>query len=164
MNANKYRLTLRKSAVHTDSNHEVGIDIFCLQDIKKAISWPFSHWKHYLYLGPYKVGCVEFYAENYFKFTSIFGVVSYNDIHGSGFIMDYECLEKLIDKDISIEQFIEETISIHYQVEIAETAEKAWQLLQDDWRCICNLKRFINPKFLDGDFFEEEKRLIFIKR
>ena len=163
MRNRRYRLTLRKISTRSVVEDDYEIEVKSVDDIKCAVSSLGEYSKLLLCLGPYEMGTVNTYSDDFIHLNTFFNVISYSDPEGSGYIIGDAVLKLLVNRKICLEEFIETVFSEYYQVEIARNAKTAWWLLQNGWKCVARIVGFMNPLLVSELRFSQEKRLIFLK-
>lgn len=164
MRNRRYKLSLRRISSRIGRENDLDIEIKLVDDIKMAVSGMEMYHKLILCLGPYEIGTINTYSDDFLHFKSICGIISYHDNKGSGYILSDGVMKLLLDQKITLEEFIEATISQYYDVEVVKSSGRAWHLLQMGWKCASRVKSYINPLLISERNYISEERLIFINR
>lgn len=139
----KNRLVLRKFTKFPNGElAEKVIELKTLDDFLSAIK---SSWncEFFLYLGMYELGEIFGYKDDSVSFAGMLGFGDYDE----PFYVLKEDLSKDIDKEITIEEFLNHTVGSK-NVMLVDNDDEAWELLHKCWIPIFILKHAINPEFV----------------
>ena len=110
----------------------------------------------FLYLGPYEIGELYGRTSKVLSFSAFIGVTN-----TYGFSV--ELFEKAMKQPVSLQKLFQ-TVVQQYELEVVDTAEKAWELLQNDWNSIYRVASFVNPLETNKKSVINDKSIFFIKK
>lgn len=110
----------------------------------------------FLYLGPYELGELYGRTNKALSFLSFMGITN-----NYGFSVEF--FEEAMKQPISLQKLFQ-TIIPQYELKIAENAEMAWELLQDNWNSVYRVASFVNPFLMGKKSLIDDKSIFFIKK
>lgn len=157
MDSKVYRLWLaeKKGPLTRTETIERICEINSINDLRNAIAD--TRDSLFLYLGPYELGELYGCSKSSLSFFTLFGIKT-----GDNCSIQVELFEKVMTENITIESLFK-TIFPQYSLRVAEDANRAWELIQNDWNSVFRVIRSINTLQVKNETMFNEKRIFFIK-